>query len=621
MADLSQFSNDELVQMLAKSQANPAQQKPDDPIAAATAAGEAEGAKPGAFHTAAAAAGQAANQATFGLANYGGAAERYAAQVLTGNKANYSEDLAYERGLSQGQIEGHPIAGTAGGVAGGTVGAGKLLGVVKGAGVLGRGIKALSETSNMGRLGNTLKAVGLNTSAGLATAESEGQSTPDAERTGLISGVVGTAGGKVLGWSLGRLGDVSNTGIALAKNSSVRAFHELAAHIKETPETLQKAYDSFVKLTGRVPSMAELMGIKSQGSLRALANANPEIAEAASKAADHSTMPLHEQLQMAQTNTKPQTASAFLQARNDKLTSALDQVDPRTGQAVRDTKIPVQTGPTGPNTKAATVLLDPKVQSSLKSDLRNSHDGSMFNNDSLIEKIANDNVTVGDADRVRLALRNKQDMFSARDAGVNRDPEAAKEYGAAAEAVEGLGRSAHGAYGRAMDEYRASAHYANGFEHGLDGGLATDLPKDDDRLIRSMKTPHGQAGYEHGQALYKAQKALDAVSPSMIKPAPDGMSPSHVAQGAMAAVDPSMLGKIYHGVKSMTGVSKLPDSVQTLIAHQLFNRDPRVVQQGFENLRRGGARAEDLQKMQTLIGMAASVNAARYGTNQGGQQQ
>lgn len=575
------------------------------PEVAANAAGEQEGARPGAWAAIQAAAGQAANQGTFGLANYGGAAERWVAQhaLMGSNADSYSTDLAYERGLSSGQIEGHPIAGTAGGVFGGTVGAGKLLAGVKGIGLVGKGIQALSATKRMGLIGNTIKNVAVNTAIGTGASVAEGEDVPDAAKNGLISGVLGTGAQHTAGFAFSRLAPQAQ-----------RAFALLAAKMGEPIDALEKAYDSYHTLTGALPSMAQITGLKTQGQLRALAAANPEIGEAAAKAANSSSLPFHEQVRMAQSASRRQTESDMLASRDAMMDNAMQRTDPRTGVSLGNTPVPIVG-------KVADVLTDPTVTYALSKNNRLLNPQSQFNTDSLVEKIANDNMTVGDIDAVRRALRNQQNVYSSREAGINRDPDIAKQFGDAAAKVEGIGISAHSGYGDALRDYRAASDYASSFAHALDGGSVNDLPPGNEQLSRALTRLAGQAGYEHGRNVLAGKLALDSISPSSIRPDSETIPSSQVAHAALAAVAPSPWSHIWHGIKAMGGgPSKLPTAMQQTIAKQLFSTDPNVVRSGFTRLRQAGAKDADMEKLKTLIGGAASVNAARYLGNQGESQ-
>lgn len=577
------------------------------PEAAANAAGQQEGARPGAFASVQAAAGQAANQMTFGLANYGGAAERWVAQhvVNGGTGDSFSTDLAYERGLSQGQIEGHPYAGTAGGVAGGTIGAGKLLGTIKGIGLVGKGIQALSASKRMGMIGNAVKNFAVNTAIGTGTSLAEGEDAPDAAKNGLISGAFGTAAHATAGFAFNRLAPPAQ-----------RAFALLAAKIHEPIDVLERAYDSHVRLTGAAPNMAQVASLKTQGQLRALAAANPEIGDAAAKASNFSALPFHDQVRIAQTASRPQTESDMLASRDTMMSNAMARTDPHTGVSLGNTPVPM----TDP--RAHAILTDPTVTYALQKNTRLLNPQSMFNNDALVEKIANNQMTISDVDAVRRALRNQQDVYSSREAGVNRDPDIARQFGEAATQVESIGAAAHPAYRAALRDYRAASDYASAFSHALDGGSVNDLPTGDNQLARALTRPAGQAGYEHGRSVLAGKLALDAISPNSIRPENEQIPAAHMAHAALAVVPGGgAWSHIWHGIKAMGGgPAKLPTAVQQTIARQLFDTDPNVVRQGFTRLRQAGAKAADIEQMKTLIGGAASANAARFLGNQGDQQ-
>jgi hypothetical protein len=108
-------------------QAPPPQSADEQAFAAGRESGSGEGAV-------SAGIGQAAQQGTMGLQNYINAGARYVGQRMTGvhNPDDFSTDLAYSRGKSQGEIEAHPVAGTVGGVLGSVAGGGAAGAALKG---------------------------------------------------------------------------------------------------------------------------------------------------------------------------------------------------------------------------------------------------------------------------------------------------------------------------------------------------------------------------------------------------------------------------------------------------------------------------------------------------------
>jgi hypothetical protein len=129
---------------------------------------------------------------------------------------------------------------------------------------------------------------------------------------------------KALGYSLAKL-----------QPASAKAMQTLAETIGETPKVLQDAYNSFQQLTGRIPSMAELVGLQSQGKLRDLAKANPTIAAASIKAANLGNAPLHEQLAATQNANMPQSASGLTSLRDSETDAGHEHAAPANRRAAQ----------------------------------------------------------------------------------------------------------------------------------------------------------------------------------------------------------------------------------------------------------------------------------------------
>jgi hypothetical protein len=319
---------------------DPASAQPVDPQAQARQRGIAAGGDEGSVG---AAIGQFAHQATFGLQSLADAAAQYARDRVTGNMdRGFSEDLAEARGRSEGEIGAHPAAGTVGGVLGGLVGA-------KGVGSMIRGTRfgnAIAAVPGE-KIANVAKSAAVNAGIGGATSVVNGDNLPDAARNAGISAIAGPIVQKVATFALTKM-----------QPAAARAYQALANTIGETPQTLQNAYNAFQHLTGRIPSMAELVGLQSQGQLRELAKANPRISEAAITAANMAGQPLHEQLGAlnARGATMPQTARTLTDLRDNEMTAAMNTPHPHTGLTLNDT----------PVNDHQSLLLDPRVGYALR---------------------------------------------------------------------------------------------------------------------------------------------------------------------------------------------------------------------------------------------------------------
>lgn len=568
----------------------PTGSNPTSPQDAAFAAGQSEGEGEGGTM---AAIGQAAQQGTFGLSNYVNAGMRYAGQRVAGikNPDDFSTDLAMSRGKSQGEIEAHPIAGTVGGVAGGVMAGGgaKLALKAMGAGPV---LDALAPQAGQ-KVANVAKAAATGAAVGGTTALAEGQPAPQAAQTAALSAVAAPVAGKVIGFALNKL-----------QPAAAKAMQTLAENIGETPAVLQGAYDSFMKLTGRVPSMAELVGLKSQGQLRDLAKANPTIADAAIKAANIGNAPLHEQIAASQNASFPQSSSGLTELRDSDMDQNMKAQNPQTGVALKDVTV---SDPQG-------ILLSPHVEYALRPNT--AINARLGQENPVLDRALGDQATIGDVEVIRKALRDQQNslMRPAPGSASAKDPVLASEFGNIANKVEGIGKRAAPDYGTALQGYRDASNYAEGFSHGFNGKSFGDTG-DDSRLAGALKTDHGSSGYQHGNALYTGRQALEAIAPGTIRQPDNGPGAGHVAQAAMAASSGG-ISAVYHGLKALPIVGdRVPESVQQIIAKQLF--DPQTTSQGIKNLTRAGAQAKDIRALAATIGGTTAQRMSDYLSQQG----
>jgi hypothetical protein len=574
---------------------DPSTAQPVDPHAEARQRGVKMGEDEGSFG---AAVGQYAHQATFGLQPLADAAAQWARDRLTGkqNAPSFSEDLAEARGRSEGEIGAHPVAGTVGGVLGGLAGAKGLASAIRGT-RFGNAIAAVPGQ----KVANVAKSAATNAAVGGGTALANGDNVPDAIRTASISAGLGPIVQKGAGFLLSKAQPVAQ-----------RAWQTLADTIGETPATLQSAYQTFQHLTGRIPSMAELVGLQSRGQLRDLAKANPRIAEAAMTAANMGGRPLHEQLTLrnAQNPTMPQTARGLTELRDREMDAAMNTPHPQSGLTLNDT----------PVNDRQRLLLDPRVDYALRpNDALNARLGNVTpaGLTGLQHRIETNTATIGDLEVVRKRLRDVQSQLMRPTAGSlhARDPDQAREFGNLAQQIEGLGASTDQDYAHALANYRAGSHYTDSFEHAMKGKAIDDVAADDGLLARALNSPAGQRGYQHGNALRTAQDALDAIAPGGVKTTDGGPNAGHVAQAAMAASSGG-ISSLYHAMKALPVVGdRVPERVQRIIADQLFN--PATTQQGINNLRRAGVQARDMRALAAVVGGVAGQKIADYVSQEG----
>lgn len=548
-----------------------------------------------------AAISQAARQGTFGGQNYVNAGSRWLGQRLTGvdKPDSFDTDLRYSRGISEGEVQGHPLASTVGGAAGAV-----MAGGAAGTSLKGTRFAGLLAAKQGQKVANVAKAAATGATVGGATALANGDSLPDAARTAAFSAVAAPVVGKAAGFTISKL-----------QPAAARAMQTLAGTLGETPQILQNAYQSFQQLTGRIPSMAELVGLKSQGTLRDLAKANPTISQAAMTAADLGGQPLHEQLGAlnAQGASMPQTARSLTELRDTEMDAHMTTPHPQSGQTLNDTKVGDTHG----------LLLDPRIEYALRPNTAiNARIAAASNNNpafanTVLDRAQNNNATIGDVEVIRKSLRDMQSQLMRPNAGSMhaRDPLLAKEFGDLAQKVEGLGVGTDKDYGLALDNYRAGSQYVDSFQHGLNGKAINDVPADDKMLQKSLQSVAGQRGYQHGNALNTATQALNSIAPGHVAQPTDAVGARHIAQGA-AAVSTGGINMVIHGLRALPVVGdRLPESVQRIIANQLFN--PRTTQQGINNLSRAGVQAKDMRVLSATIGGVAGQKIADYLSQQG----
>lgn len=572
-----------------------------------------------------AAIGQAAHQGTFGLNDYINAGARYAAQRLTGvkNPDDYSTDVAYSRGKSQGEATASPIASTVGGVAGALLGGGAIakgLSAAKTLPGVGRVIDALAPIANK-PISNISKSVGINGLIGAGQSAANGDDQPTIGRNAVISSIVGPVVGKVAGAVASRVEPYIAGKLTPAiqklvpsfnpdnlSGTSLASLNTLATTLGVSNKDMAAAYDSHKLLTGALPSIAQITDIAQQGKLKALAAANPEIGQAAITAAQAGNAPLDVQLKQAASDRanlasqgmpgRPQTSQGLLSARDQAMDVMMNSKSPA-GVALRDEPI---SDPTG-------VLSQPHVAYSLQPDTQ--MNARLGQPNPVLENIRNGNATVGDLDTVRKALRGTQaDLMRPNPSGGSaQNPLGAKEFGNVANQVEGLATSQHPDYGTAISGYRQLGRYETGFNHGIAGNDFHDAPDDFTRQDLDHPSGIGKEGYAHGNALYNGQRALDAIAPSTVK---DGTQPGlgTVAAAAHTIAAPSLLS-VANLSNHLQGLS-LSKSVAPVVAKQLFSNDPVVVKQGIANLGRAKVSSQDIARLGAAIGGTAAAGINQY---------
>lgn len=574
----------------------------------------------------------AADTATFGLADRAAAGVGAVASHLEpgAKPMSYSEAYARIKANNAKTAGNSPVSALLGDIGGVVAGGGAISAAAKGLKAVVPGAEALGNIMALKRdapIANTLKAAA--TGATFAGADAAGHGA-SGEQTALAA-----AGGAVLAPVVGK---VATTAIKALSPAATKAMSLLADKIGESPDTLQKAFVNFRASTGRSPTMAEIVGLKSSGELRQVAGSNPIVGAAATDAADAAaaarptTLPAHIE---AITGQPAQDISTLTQARKTRMDAAMTPI--------RDTPVML-------DTNDLSTISDARVREATRGDpdLRRrigeaqTDIGAHGNSDAL---------TVNDIDSIRKGLRGRQAAYS-NPANNLHNPHTAAGFGDVANRITDLGTGAEPGYKDALAQFEADSHYIKGFNHGNAGkdiGEASDPS-----LITSLGEPEGQQGYASGvqsrlqtaarssesgalrtaadmgqdagtqdqlryalgpAAAAKIGKAgnkeargadrLNTISPG----APTPTAPPSVtqgAQGAAAALSHSIPGMVLHMTKAIPGLTKsMSAAVQNKVAQYLL--DPNMTQQGINLLRRAGAKNADIRRL--ALSISANVGA------------
>lgn len=519
---------------------------------------------------------------------------------------SYQQELQKVQANNAATEAAHPYARLAGGAAGIGAGAalmGPVLGAAEAVPYVGRVVQAAAPVAGQPWT-NVAKSAAVNAGIGGGVATTEGQPLPQAAQTAAISGVAGPV--------VGKLFDMALHGLA---GASSKAYMKLADLAGEPVDALKARVGAYRANTGgRNPSLAEILPLKAQGNVGLLAQNNPTVGEATIKAAQPGLMTPDEAsaLTAAQGGVRPSTPEGLSALRGANMTSSM--------APIRGTPVDVR----GP---VAQVLRDPAVTSALKTDLAATNEQSQFNDaGALLDKIQNNQMTLGDLDAVRQLLRSKQaTVFNS----VGKST--ADQYGKAAQAVEDIGAQLSPAYGNALEQFRGDSRYIEGFKHGMtgqpiaaastgvnpqavvapEGGVAVQPAPD------ITQNPDFQGGFNHGNQLYQGQRALKAIAPASVSEG-SGMDASHAAQAAAAVGTFPSPWFLSHALRSISsGTTAMSEKAQAIVAKQLL--DPTMTEQAIANMHRAGLTSQQMRQISAYAGNVTSAKVAKI-LSQGGQQ-
>lgn len=590
--------------------------------------------------------------ATFGLGDRAAAALATGGQALghalgaddagiTAAPVGYDANLAAIRGQGEAGAEAHPVEAIAGDVGG----------LFAGGGALGAGLKGAKALPVVGKIAQGADAL---------LAARAGQPVANVARAALSSGAVGaldSAGhGGNIDQNLAAAGISAIAGPILGKLGGAvarrltpvadRALRLLSDKIGETPAVLQRAFDGFRRATGRVPTMAELIGMKSRGELATVAGENPTIGVAlnnTANAVDQARPGALGSKITAEAGGPMQDINSLVTAQGSRMDAAM--------KPIRNAQVPLDHATedllSDPRVREATDA-DPELRSRLAKtlqDIRDNGSGTM---------------SIDDLDSLRQSIRSRQAVY-ANVNNTSHNSVVARQFGRIADEVTALTRPHVPEYGAALDQFGTDQGYIDAFRHGMGGKSIGEA--EDPSLIRTLGTAEGQQGHASGvmsrlanragdseaganataldltqpgtiravaeavgphrasrlaeAAAYerRSKDALSAVTPSSITPQA-GLDATGAAHAVGAAASHSPTGAIYHVIRSVFGSKlRMSQEVQTKVAQYLT--DPTMTAQGIALLKRAGAQTADILRLQTAI--AAATGAKVGDAISGGQ--
>jgi hypothetical protein len=575
--------------------------------------------------------------ATFGLGDKAAAAIAAGASHLIPGIPNQSYDEALRgiTGRSEASAAAHPVSALAGDAAGLVAGGGVINTALKGAKaipVVGKGAAAIADALSPVKgqaVRNVLKSAAVGGAVGAGDATARGGNADQVLESGAVSAVASPVVSKVATVALKALSPAAQKAMSL-----------LAEKIGEKPAVLQRAFDNFRATTGRVPTMAELVGLKTQGELRQVAADNPTVGEAITKARDIASSERAQSLprRIDQVAGPTQDISQLVTARTQRMDAAMTPIRAQRVQ-VQDTEVPM--------------LLDPRVRDATRQDpelRRRIADVITDVNDTGVSN----RLTIDDIDNIRKSLRGRQTAL-ANPNNQSHNPHIAAKYGELADDIAALGAAADHRYAAALQQYGTDSDYIHGFKHGNAGKELGDAEQP--HIIQALGRLEGQRGYasgvasrlasgageseagavrtaaamgegtgttrqmhtalggtatqqlaEAGATEAKGANALDTIAPGAPRPGQEESGIQHAAHVAAAATyhSPTAIG--YHLSRLFGGKLKLSEAVQRKVAQYLA--DPKMTQQGINLLRKAGATNADLRTLATAISGATGATIA-----------
>jgi len=450
----------------------------------------------------------AASAGTFGLSDYVNAGTRYLAQRVAGvpYPDDFSTDVQYSRGLTEGSTAAHPVAAVVGNVGGalvpGEAAARGVIGATRTGAALA--LKAGQPITNLFRLiaHGAIAGGSYGGIAGGANAAENGGGAGDIASDAATGAGAGAVTGAVVGPVAAGGVKVAQVALKQLQPAAQRAITVLAAKLDMDPNHLATMMRDFRTSTGRAPTIADVLTAKQQANLQPITTT------------EHQSAARMLDTQQAGLAALPQRVSATIAGGGSTATpfdganlSTARVGDLRNSQSEimseimgnRDDPTALRNQPVAIDPDVADILNGPHVRDAVADDIY------------LRRKLADQPgaLTVDDFERLRHGLRAQQTARMSP-TSPRYSPQAAGDYGQTADALSDVAAQQHPDYGDALAAYGAQERFINAFQHASSGKSLLDTPDMGD--IRSFDTPEGRAGLELGARSRLVQQAAESES-------------------------------------------------------------------------------------------------------------
>lgn len=373
----------------------------------------------------------------FGAGDIAAAAGTFAASGfgIGDDSPSFGDSLEIQREFRRALEEEFPLSSGVGEITGavstGIAGAGRLA-AVKGVGLIPKLIRGATTFKKGQKSRNVLKATGLGAvGGGITEGLTEGDVVGGA-KTGAAFGVLGLGAGKVINITAEQI----KKKLAGPGAAGIKA---IAKKLDETPEDLMRSFEEFFQISGKKPSIAEIMNPQARAEVRDIIAARASGAAIAEEAGE--------------TLARQRTREAAELVRGGKVVTTTGAREIRRGK-VADTQFAAAAGDpiTFSGREVDELLNDPNLRASLPGSLRRRLDDAQQGLE-LGEPLTLTGLDVSD---LRLALRAKARGKEGADL----------VFGELADEVEEIGRDQSKAFGDAIDEFRGRSLQAEGITTG-----------------------------------------------------------------------------------------------------------------------------------------------------------